>query len=59
MCISFLLEANVEVCFLVISIFQQIDKIMQKVDDVKRQNKQLLLLFEMYGFMVDDDPIRH
>jgi hypothetical protein len=57
--ICFLLEANVEICFMMVSIFQEVEQIMQKVDDVKRQDKQFLLLPEMYRFMVNDHRICH
>lgn len=57
--ICFLLEADVEICFPMISIFEEVDHVMQKVDDVERQNKQFLLLPEMDAFMVNDDRICH
>ncbi len=57
--ICFLLEADVEICFPMISKSEEVNHIMQNVDDVKRENKQFLLLPEMDAFMVNDDRISH
>lgn len=51
-CVGFAFKANVEVCLMMVPVFEQIEQIVAQVQNIEGQNQKLFLLLQMYFFVI-------